>query len=297
MSRVPASDRTPEVTGRNRKERKAAGRRKGLDGPLARICLGWLVLVALLAVVGPLITPFDPTEGNIVERYLAPGVEHWLGTDQAGRDLFARLATGARSTILAALAVAALTVLFGGSLALVAVWFGGRVDGVITRFLDFLFAFPNLLLAVLAVAIFGARVETAVVALSIGFAPYTARVIRSVALRERNLGYVRSAELQGISGLVITFRHLLPNVKQQVLTGASINFGYAMIDLAALSYLGFGVQPPDADWGLMVSSGQASLLAGYPQESIYAGTCIVLTVAALGYLGEQLGGRRAAGRA
>lgn len=279
--------------------RKARRRRTGgvFSGPLAKICLGWLAVVLLLAVAGPLISPFDPTEGNIVNRYLSPGAEHWLGTDQAGRDLFTRLAVGARSTILAALAVAGLTVLIGGTLALVAVWFGGRVDGAITRFLDFLFAFPNLLLAVLAVAVFGAGVETAIVALAIGFSPYTARVIRSVALRERNLPYVRSAELQGISGLVITVRHLLPNVKQQILTGASINFGYAMIDLAALSYLGFGVQPPDADWGLMISSGQASLLAGYPQESTYAGVCIVLTVAALGYLGEQLGGRRAAGRA
>lgn len=284
----------PALNRRNARRRRSGG---AFSGPLARICLGWLALVALLAVLGPMVTPFDATEGNIVARYLPASAEHWLGTDQAGRDLFTRLAVGARSTILAALAVAGLTVLIGGTLALVAVWFGGRVDGAITRFLDFLFSFPNLLLAVLAVAVFGAGVETAVIALAIGFSPYTARVIRSVALRERNLAYVKSAELQGISGLVITFRHLLPNVKQQILTGASINFGYAMIDLAALSFLGFGVQPPDADWGLMVSSGQASLLAGYPQESIFAGTCIVLTVAALGYLGEQLGGRRAAGRA
>lgn len=284
----------PALNRRNARRRRSGG---AFSGPLARICLGWLALVALLAVLGPMVTPFDATEGNIVDRYLPASAEHWLGTDQAGRDLFTRLAVGARSTILAALAVAGLTVLIGGTLALVAVWFGGRVDGAITRFLDFLFSFPNLLLAVLAVAVFGAGVETAVVALAIGFSPYTARIIRSVALRERNLAYVKSAELQGISGLVITFRHLLPNVKQQILTGASINFGYAMIDLAALSFLGFGVQPPDADWGLMVSSGQASLLAGYPQESIFAGTCIVLTVAALGYLGEQLGGRRAAGRA
>ncbi|MSS00358.1 ABC transporter permease [Arthrobacter sp. BL-252-APC-1A] len=283
----------PALNRRNARRRRSGG---AFSGPLARICLGWLALVALLAVLGPMITPFDATEGNIVDRYLPASAEHWLGTDQAGRDLFTRLAVGARSTILAALAVAGLTVLIGGTLALVAVWFGGRVDGAITRFLDFLFSFPNLLLAVLAVAVFGAGVETAVVAMAIGFSPYTARVIRSVA-RERNLAYVKSAELQGISGLVITFRHVLPNVKQQILTGASINFGYAMIDLAALSFLGFGVQPPDADWGLMVSSGQASLLAGYPQESIFAGTCIVLTVAALGYLGEQLGGRRAAGRA
>lgn len=264
-------------------------------GPLVRLCLGWLLLVGVLALIGPLVSP-DPTAGNVLDRYLPPGTEHWLGTDQAGRDLFARLATGARSSVLAALTVAALTAAFGGTLALFAVWWGGWVDGLVTRVLDFLFAFPNLLLALLAVAIFGASMTTAVIALAIGYTPYTARVIRSVALRERNLPYVRSAELQGLFGPVIALRHLLPNVQQQVMTGFTINFGYAMIELAALSYLGFGVQPPDADWGLMVAAGQSSLLAGHPQESLYAGICIVLTVASVGYLGERLGGRRAGGR-
>jgi peptide/nickel transport system permease protein len=288
---------TLEETGRPGALKRSPSRKtRSKPDALTAICLGWVVLMGLFALIGPALTPFDPTAGNVVERYLPPGAEHWLGTDQAGRDLFSRLASGARSSILAALAVAVLTAVMGGTLALVAVWFGGWVDNLISRVLDFLFAFPNLLLAVLAVAVFGARVETAVIALAIGFTPYTARVIRSVALRERNLPYVKSAELQGISGFSITMRHLLPNVKQQVMTGMSINFGYSMIDLAALSYLGFGVQPPDADWGLMVSSGQSSLLAGYPQESLYAGLLIVLTVAALGFLGEKLGGRRAAGR-
>lgn len=273
-----------------------ARRQKKHPGALTLICLGWVLFMVLFALVGPFLTSYDPTVGNVVERYLPTGAEHWLGTDQAGRDLFTRLAAGARSSMIAALAVAVLTAIMGTTLALVAVWHGGWVDNLISRVLDFLFAFPNLLLAVLAVAIFGARQDTAVIALAIGFTPYTARVVRSVALRERNLPYVKAAELQGISGVSITVRHLLPNVKQQIMTGMSINFGYGMIDLAALSFLGFGVQPPNADWGLMVAAGQSSLLAGYPQESVYAGLLIVLTVAGLGFLGEKLGGRRAGGR-
>jgi peptide/nickel transport system permease protein len=286
-------DRAP---GRRRPWFAFAVRRQERLGVLTVGCLVWVAVVLVWALVVPLVSPHDPTAGNIVDRYLPASTEHWLGTDQAGRDLFTRLAYGARSSIVAALAVAALTATLGSTLALVAVWWGGLVDDLVSRLLDFLFAFPNLLLAVLAVAIFGARVETAVVALAIGYTPYSARVIRSVALRERTMPYVRSAELQGIPGPVITVRHLLPNVRQQIVTGATINFGYGMIDLAALSFLGFAVQPPDADWGLMVSEGQASLLAGYPAESLYAGACIVATVAALGYLGEKLGGRRAAGR-
>ena len=175
-------------------------------------------------------------------------------------------------------------------------FFGGRVDALISRMLDILFAFPNMLLAILAVAIFGPSLLTASIALAIGFTPYSARVIRSVALRERNLPYVASAQLQGISGFVITVRHILPNVRTQILTGMTINFGYAMIELAALSFLGLGVQPPTPDWGLMVSNGQASLQQGYWEQSIFAGLAIVITVAAFGYVGEQLGGRRASGR-
>lgn len=273
-----------------------ATRRRRLPSLLVGLCLGWLLLVALWAVLGPALSPYAADGGNILDRYLAPGAKHWLGTDQGGRDLFTRLAVGARSSILAAFAVTALTAVLGSGLALVAVWWGGLVDAVVSRLLDFLFAFPNLLLAVLAIAIFGAGTVTAIVALVIGYTPYTARVIRSVALRERQLAYVKSAELQGISGLVVTWRHVVPNVKQQIATGATINFGYAMVDMAALSFLGFAVQPPDADWGLMVSAGQSSLLAGHPSESLYAGACIVLTVAAVGYLGERIGGRRAAGR-
>ncbi|MET1133361.1 MAG: ABC transporter permease [Aeromicrobium sp.] len=265
-------------------------------GALATLCWAWLAIVLVWAVLGPLVSPFGVAEGNVLDRYLPAGGEYWLGTDQAGRDLFTRLAVGARSSIVAALAVAALTAVSGVTLALVAAWCGGWVDSAVSRLLDFLFAFPNLLLALLAAAVFGGGVTTAVLALAVGYTPYTARVIRSVALRERALPYVRSAELQGVAGPVVTVRHLLPNVRQQIATGATINFGYAMIDLAALSYLGFGVQDPDADWGLMVASGQSSLLAGHPQESLYAGVCIVLTVAALGYLGERLGGRRAVGR-
>ena len=192
--------------------------------------------------------------------------------------------------------VVTITAVIGTTLALTSVWWGGFVDSSISRVLDLLFAFPNLLLAVLAISVFGASLTTAALALSIAYIPYTARVIRSTALRERNLPYIKSPQLQGISGIVITARHLLPNVAPLIVTGATINFGFAMIELAALSFLGLGVQPPDADWGLMVSSGQQSLISGYPAESVLAGLCIVITVASLGYIGERLGGRSAAGR-
>ncbi|MFT4231582.1 MAG: ABC transporter permease [Leucobacter sp.] len=271
----------------------AIRRRLGAIGIISAIVIAIVVLMALLA---PLIAPYDPYEGSVTARHEAWSLAHLMGTDQSGRDIFSRIIWGARTSLIGPVIVIIGTALFGSILALTAVWFGGKVDAFIGRVLDILFAFPNMLLAILAVAIFGPSMVTASIALAIGYTPYTARVVRSVALRERNLPYVTSAQLQGISGLVITLRHILPNVRTQIFTGMTINFGNAMIDLAALSFLGLGVQPPTPDWGLMVSNGQASLQQGFWEQSVFAGLAIVITVAAFGFVGEQLGGRRTVGR-
>lgn len=274
---------------------RLAGLRHRIGG-LGVVCAVVLATVILAGLVGPFLTPFDPTVGSVTQRHLGSGAEHLLGTDQAGRDIFSRIIAGARTSLLGPLIVIVATGLAGSALALTAVWYGGKVDALIGRVLDVLFSFPSLLLAILGVAIFGPGVVTASIALAIAYIPYSARVIRSVALRERNLPYVKAAELQGINGITITVRHILPNVWTQILTGSTINFGYAIVDLAALSFLGLGIQPPEADWGLMISNGQASLQQGFPEQSIHAGLCIVITVAAVAYIGERLGGRAAAGR-
>lgn len=281
---------------------RPAARRRGGDlaerlGPLGIAAAVVIALITLAALCAPLITSHDPAVGSVIERYQSPGAEHLLGTDQSGRDLLARLLYGARTSLLGA---AVVVLLAGGGatlLALVAAWFGRHVDAFLGRVLDLLFAFPNLLLAILAVAVFGTGLAQVTIALAIAYVPYSARVLRSVALRERRLAYVQAAELQGLSGAVVSLRHILPNIAPQILTGAAINFGYAMIDLAALSFLGLGVQPPTADWGLMVSQGKDSLLQGHPQQSMYAGVCIVVAVAAFSVIGERLGGRKAGGRA
>jgi peptide/nickel transport system permease protein len=266
-------------------------------GPLGLAATAVVVLLVLAGLLAPLIAPYDPLAGSVVERYQGPGPEHLLGTDQSGRDLLTRLLYGARTSLAGAAMVVLLAAVGGTVLALVAAWFGGWVDALIGRVLDVLFAFPSLLLAILVVAVFGKGLLPAALALAVAYVPYTARVLRSVALRERRLAYVQAAELQGMSGLVVSVRHILPNIAPQILTGAVINFGYAMVDLAALSFLGLGVQAPTPDWGLMVSEGKDSLIAGYPQQSVFAGVCIFVVVAAFSIIGERLGGRAAGGRA
>ena len=157
-----------------------------------------------------------------------------------------------------------LEVVVGVPIALAAAWNGGIVDGVISRVLDVLFAFPGILLAILVISLFGAGLRSAVVALAVAHLPYLARITRGAAIRERRLPYVEALELQGFSGIRICARHLTPNLLPLIVAQACVSFGYIMIDLAALSFLGLGVQPPTADWGVMISTGEQSLLRRLP---------------------------------
>jgi peptide/nickel transport system permease protein len=260
------------------------------------VAVAVILVLIVIAVFAPWIAPQKALDGSVLEAHQPPSGTHLLGTDQSGRDLLSRLIFGARTSLGGPALIVVLTALMGTLFALVASWCGGWVDAAIGRLLDLLFAFPSLLLAIIVVAVFGGGLTQAAVALAVAYAPYTARVLRSVSLRERRLGYVQAAELQGMRGFTVAVRHILPNIAPQIATGAAINFGYAMIDLAAISFLGLGVQPPAPDWGLMVAGGQDSLVQGYPQQSLLAGACIVVAVVAFGVVGERLGGRKAGGR-
>ena len=268
--------------------------RLGVGGMIAAAVA---ILLVLVAVFAPWLAPQGPLDGSVLEAHQLPSAAHLLGTDQSGRDLLSRLILGSRTSLAGPAAVVLLTGLMGTTLALVSTWCGGWVDATVGRVLDLLFAYPSLLLAIVIVAVFGGGITQAAIAIAVAYAPYTARVLRSVALRERVLGYVQAAELQGMSGVRIACRDLLPNMLPQILTGAAINFAYAMTELAAISFLGLGVQPPQPDWGLMVASGQDSLVQGYPQQSLMAGALIVIAVVAFGVVGERLGGRRGSERA
>jgi len=169
------------------------------------------------------------------------------------------------------------------------------IAAVISSGLDILFAFPGILLAVLATAIFGAGLPAAAISLSIAYMPYVARVLRGAALRERSQPYVAALEVQGASASSICLRHLIPNILPLIVAQATILFGYAMVDLAAISFLGLGVQPPKPDWGVMISENQTGIVQGYPLPALAAGLCIVAVVIAFNVLGERLFERAQAG--
>ena len=176
----------------------------------------------------------------------------------------------------------------GTLLALVAAWRGGRVDTVISWLLDVLFAVPGIVFGLIAVAIWGPSLSTVVGGLAIAYVPYVARVVRGAALRERNMPYVSAAWLQGHSGTGITLTQILPNVQPLIVAQAVSSLGFAVIDLAAVSFLGLGVQPPTADLGLMVKSGFDSVLRGHPTEAIAAGVLIVAIVWCVTVIGDRL---------
>jgi peptide/nickel transport system permease protein len=247
-----------------------------------------LVLFAVVALAAPLIAPHPPDAVDYGSVFAGSSGAHPLGTDANGRDLLSRLMYGARVALLAPLIVALASAALGSLLAIAAAWRGGLADAFTSRLIDILFAFPGLLIAILAAATFGAGIRTAVIALIVAYVPLTARLVRSEALRQRRMPYIEACEVQGQSGPRIALRHLAPSLLPLIIAQATISFGYATIDFAALSYLGVGVQPPQSDWGAMVAAGQSNIVAGHPQESLYAGACLVLAVVAVTIVGDYL---------
>ena len=248
------------------------------------------------ALFGPVLAPYDPNLPNLSLSWAGPVGGHLLGYDFEGRDVLSRLLAGAQSTMLGPLAVVILSVTAGTLLAVTAAWRRGVSDTAISTGLNILFAFPGILLAVLAAAVFGAGLPAAAIALSIAYLPYVARVLRGAALRERNQPYVAALEVQGASATAICLRHVVPNIGPLIVAQATILFGYAMVDLAAVSFLGLGVQPPTANWGVMISENQDGLLLGHPLPAVAAGLCIVAVVIAVNVLGERLFGQAQAAR-
>ena len=258
----------------------AVSRKRRSAGPAVTVSLCWLVLVVAVAVAAPWIVPHDPAAQDLLDPYAPASLEHWLGTDSTGRDIASRLIMGARISLIAPVGVLVLGLALGIPLALAAAWYGGAIDAVISRFLEVVFAIPAILLAVLAIAVFGTGVTPAVVALAIAYLPYIARVVRVAAIEQMSRPYVASLRLQGNSSWSIILRHVLPNISPLIIAQAPVTFASALVDLSALSFLGLAVQPPDADWGALVNDSTA-LLAGRPMQIVCASLLIVATVLSL----------------
>jgi peptide/nickel transport system permease protein len=251
--------------------------------------IGSLIVVFLLAVAitAPLIAPKDPADGELADTLASPGPAYVLGADKNGRDILSRLIYGTRTALGGALMIVVISEVIGVPIGIWAAYRGGWVDETVTRVWDMLLAFPPLLLAFAVVAAFGPGLPKAAFALGILYVPFIARIVRSATLVQKEMAYTEAARALGYGQGRIIFRHILPNCISPIIVVSSIDFAYALLDLAALSYLGLGVQPPTADWGTMLSEGQLVLLTS-PHLALAAGLAIVLAVLGFNLLGDGL---------
>ena len=256
---------------------------------MAMLSLIFLLLVLLGALFAPLLTPY-PEQGrgepNIAEKFQPPSLAHPLGTDALGRDMWARLLFGARTSLTVGLAVVALSALIGTLLGALAGYFGGWIDEVIMRITDIFLAFPPLLLAIVVATALGPSLRNMVLAIALSWWPWYTRIVRgqAVTLRERN--FVEAAHSMGVGDLTIIRRHILPNVLAPVGVQATLDLGAAILTAAGLSFLGLGTQPPTADWGVMVNEGRQYMLSGRWWIATFAGLAIFLTSMAFNLLGD-----------
>ncbi len=250
-----------------------------------------LLLLVLAAALAPVLAPADPTASDFMRTYRPIGSDALLGTDSSGRDILSRILHGGRISLVAPALIVILAGVLGTVMGVASAVAGGAVDRVLSRILDIGFSIPGMLLAILAVTMFGAGVTPVVVALAIAYVPFIGRMVRGIAVSEMALPYVDALMNVGQSRWLIALRHILPAVLPTAMAQVTVSYGYAMVDLAAMSFLGMGVQPPTADWGLMVSEGQRGVIQGQWEESIAAGVVIIVAVAAVSLIGDRFADR------
>jgi peptide/nickel transport system permease protein len=254
---------------------------------MIRVGLFIVALAVFAAVAGPVLTPYDPASQTLAQRLEGPSAAHPLGLDELGRDILARLLSGARISLLVGLAVVSVSSLIGMTLGSAAGYFGGLVDEIISRAIDILMAFPGILLAIALVAVLGPSLTNVVIALSvIGWVGY-ARLVRGQALRTRELEYVQAARALGAPAPRIVLHHVLPTAMPAVIVQATLGMAGAIIAEASLSFLGLGVQPPTPSWGTMLDAGRAHLFDA-PHLTIFPGLAIATLVLGFNFLGDGL---------
>jgi len=251
--------------------------------------IGTFIVVgaALLALLGPSMTPFDPAAQTLPLRLARPSAAHPFGLDELGRDILARVLAGARISFLIGLTVVFVSASVGTLLGAAAGYFGGLLDDAISRVIDVLLAFPGLLLAIALVAVLGPSLANVLVALTIiGWVGY-ARLVRGQVLRARELDYVQAARAQGAGVARILWRHVIPAALPAVVVQATLGMAGAIVSEAALSFLGLGVQPPTPSWGTMLNGGRAHLLDA-PHLTVFPGLAIAILVLGFNFLGDGL---------
>jgi ABC-type dipeptide/oligopeptide/nickel transport system permease subunit len=262
-------------------------RRMTRENKLAVVSFGLILVFALAAVFAPLLTPYAYDEMDLTNRLAPPSAAHLLGTDEGGRDVFTRLLYGARVSLLIGIVPTLLSMMIGAALGILAGFSGGKTDTVIMRIADVMLAFPSILLAMVLMYMLGDGLINVFLTLSIVNWASVARVVRAETLRLKELEYVEAARVIGVSKNKILLRHILPNCIPTLIVLFTLNVPSSILTESSLSFLGLGVQPPAASWGLMVNQGRQYLYTA-PWLSFAPCIAIMLTVLAFNFLGDGL---------
>jgi len=253
----------------------------------AMIGLIIFLLLVIIAIIGPMIAPYNYTDMIMSEKNQTPSAAHLLGTDDMGRDILSRLLVGTRYTLGLGLGACIVGLIIGIILGCIAGFFGGWVEEVIMRLCDVMQAIPGMLLAVAISSALGNGLIYTIIALSIGRIPFVCRMLRAQFLNQRKLEYVEAAQAENCSKVTIMFKHILPNTVSPLIVATTMGVGNTITMAASLSYIGLGVQPPTPEWGAMLSAAK-TLIRRYPHELLYPGLAIAILVLAMNLFGDGL---------
>jgi peptide/nickel transport system permease protein len=253
--------------------------------PIILFCFLVVAGVIVMAALGSTIAPQDPNAQDLANTLAHPSSQHWLGTDALGRDVFSRIIAGARSAFLGPLVIALGSAVLGSVFGLLAGYYGGRTDSVLMRYVDLVFALPYLLVIIVVAGAFGGGYWFSVGLLVILTMPFDLRMVRGATLEQVPRPYVEAAKTLGVRDWRIMLLHIWPNVSSVVVAQVFLGFAGALVALAGLSFLGLGVSPGTADWGLMLSEGRALLFAN-PVAVLAPAAAIVLTATCMNLIGD-----------
>ncbi|MDR1643152.1 MAG: ABC transporter permease [Clostridiales bacterium] len=246
-----------------------------------------IVFLFLLALGGKLILPHDPYIGSMAENFQPPSAAHWMGTDELGRDILSRIIDGTRISLRVGIVSVLAALVVGTALGATAAYYGKRVDMIIMRFMDMMLAIPDILLAIAIMAALGPGIDKAIIAISFVTIPQYARIVRGCVLSVKESDYIAAARLVGNKDWRIIARHILPNVASAIIVRSTLGISSAILDAAALGFLGLGVQPPYAEWGTMLGSGRLYIFNA-PYIVVFPGLAITITVLAFNLFGDGL---------
>jgi peptide/nickel transport system permease protein len=241
--------------------------------------------IVLAAICAPLIAPYDPTAIDFADKLNAPGADHLMGTNELGQDIFSQVLYGARTSLLVGVVVISLAIAIGVPIGLVAGYFGGHLDTTMMRISDVFLAFPPLLLPIAITAALGSGLFNAMVALAVSWFPWYSRIVRGAVMRVNNELYISAARAMGVGNVRIILRHALPNSLTPIIVQGSMDFGYAILAAASLSFIGIGAQPPTPEWGLMAALSRTRFIDNWWTVG-FPGLAIFVTVLAVNLVGD-----------